>query len=615
MYYNILYNMYNIEDKYQLLNDTDNKIKQPEDIKIMLKEHQKTIVCKMANIEETRQIIFTDKKDINRNNYEPNIAGMEDIQDIKNSYLVETCMGILGDSVGSGKSYVVVTLINNYKNNNNLLKYTHFVGSSCKYVNLKKTITAQTFGQNLLIVPHNLILQWIEYFKVSNLKIKKFNKHTDFENIEISDYDVVLVSANKYDDFRKKYNITNWFRIFVDEIDSIKLKQNVFDDLKANFTWFITGTPCYYTFREKRFLRNTFRIMNSTIFNAIVIKNEQKYIDQSMQLPVPNIFRIECYTPKHLQIVSNYVSGPVLEMINAGDMKSAIEKMNCNVDTETNIIQLVTQKIRNEKHNLEVKLQGLSQMIVVNKEEHDKKIKKITDKIEQQNIRLQSIEEKIKNMNTELCPICLDDFNKPTIIDCCKSIFCFECITMSYNNKKECPLCRAHINNDNFNIIDNKNEFKKNKKEIKTCGKKSKIKELFNILKKNKNGKYLLFSNHYESFNKIMVKLQKKNITYSILSGSNDRIKNIINNFENGTISVLMLNAQHYGSGLNLQMATDVIMYHKFSKELEEQVIGRAQRLGRQTSLNIHYLLYDNEMAGDIHYNSNLYMNLDSDSD
>ena len=49
-----------------------------------------------------------------------------------------------------------------------------------------------------------------------------------------------------------------------------------------------------------------------------------------------------------------------------------------------------------------------------------------------------------------------------------------------------------------------------------------------------------------------------------------------------------MLNAQHYGSGLNLQMATDVIMYHKFNKELEEQVIGRAQRLGRQTSLNIH---------------------------
>jgi hypothetical protein len=590
--------MFNSDFKYQLLTDSDNKIEQPKNMNITLKEHQKTIIYKMANIEETR-----------KNTY--------------GEYEVETCIGILGDSVGSGKSYVVVAMINNYKNKNNEIKYTHFgtnssYGISCKYVNLKKTIVESTVGQNLLIVPHNLILQWVEYFKVSNLKLKKFNKITDFDDskIDIGDYDIVLVSANKYDLFKTKYNVTNWFRIFVDEIDSIKLRQNIFDDLKANFTWFITGTPCFYTFKEKRFFRNTFRTMNSIMFNALVIKNKQEYIDQSMQLPLPNIFRIECKTPNHLHIIGDYVSGTVLEMINAGDMKSAIEKMNCNVDTETNIIQLVTQKIRNEKHNLEVKLQGLTQMIVTNKEEHDKKIKKITDKIEQQNVRLQSIEERIKNMNNESCAICLDDFNKPTIINCCKSIFCFECITMSYNSKKECPLCRAHISNSDFNIIDNKNEFKINKKEVKKCNKKSKIKELLNILKKNKNGKYLIFSNHYESFNKIMVKLQKRNITYSILSGSNDRIKNIVNNFENGTISVLMLNAQHYGSGLNLQMATDVIMYHKFNKELEEQVIGRAQRLGRDTSLNIHYLLYDNEMAGDVNnYTSNLYMNLDSDSD
>jgi hypothetical protein len=46
---------------------------------------------------------------------------------------------------------------------------------------------------------------------------------------------------------------------------------------------------------------------------------------------------------------------------------------------------------------------------------------------------------------------------------------------------------------------------------------------------------------------------------------------------------------------MNLQMATDVVLYHRFTKEMEEQVIYRAQRLGRTTPLNVYYLLHDNE--------------------
>ena len=36
-------------------------------------------------------------------------------------------------------------------------------------------------------------------------------------------------------------------------------------------------------------------------------------------------------------------------------------------------------------------------------------------------------------------------------------------------------------------------------------------------------------------------------------------------------------------------------MFHRFKQEMEEQIIGRAQRLGRTTPLNVYYLLHDNE--------------------
>jgi len=42
-------------------------------------------------------------------------------------------------------------------------------------------------------------------------------------------------------------------------------------------------------------------------------------------------------------------------------------------------------------------------------------------------------------------------------------------------------------------------------------------------------------------------------------------------------------------------MATHIIIYHELDKELETQVIGRAQRLGRTNSLNVYYLLNDGE--------------------
>ena len=38
-------------------------------------------------------------------------------------------------------------------------------------------------------------------------------------------------------------------------------------------------------------------------------------------------------------------------------------------------------------------------------------------------------------------------------------------------------------------------------------------------------------------------------------------------------------------------------MFHKFDANIENQVIGRAQRFGRKESLNIHYLLNQNEIA------------------
>ena len=42
-------------------------------------------------------------------------------------------------------------------------------------------------------------------------------------------------------------------------------------------------------------------------------------------------------------------------------------------------------------------------------------------------------------------------------------------------------------------------------------------------------------------------------------------------------------------------MASDIIIYHEMNIELETQIIGRAQRIGRSEPLNVYYLLHENE--------------------
>lgn len=42
-------------------------------------------------------------------------------------------------------------------------------------------------------------------------------------------------------------------------------------------------------------------------------------------------------------------------------------------------------------------------------------------------------------------------------------------------------------------------------------------------------------------------------------------------------------------------MTQTIIIYHRFTKEIEEQVIGRGQRIGRTEPLDVFYLIHENE--------------------
>ena len=124
-----------------------------------------------------------------------------------------------------------------------------------------------------------------------------------------------------------------------------------------------------------------------------------------------------------------------------------------------------------------------------------------------------------------------------------------------------------------------------------------KINMLLHLLHKQTGRKVIIFSDYSKIFNTITELLKENGMHYVELDGGNVKaLDKILNEYKaGGGARVLMLNSAFYGCGMNLENTTDIIFFHKTDRIMYEQVIGRAQRPGRNSRLIVHNLLYLNE--------------------
>lgn len=565
------------------LNQDHNKIIQPDGIKIELMEHQKTILYAMLDLEKNGSV---EAKNIQH-------------YDGKKDFIINTNIGILADKVGSGKSLMIISLIQQNKKSSIRDIFYHGSKFLCIKCNNDQDSSVDT---NLLLIPHKLLIQWEEFFKLSTIKYGKYADAMDEKKIstidDIKKFEVLIVTCSKLKIFFTNFKKIKWGRVIIDEADTIKFPAQV--EINGIFTWFVTATPNGLRYNKRPYFAKIFKEIIPWVFDYLIVKNNNEYVEQSILLPKPKRIIVNCLTPPELDIIKNLIPKNVLSMINAGNTDEAIKFLNCNVGTKDNILKVITNNllevIENKQIELEFETKKIFKKESIAENENKIKILKITKCINRLQNRYDSIKKKIYMLNDQYCPICLDEFTKPTLVNCCQNIFCFECITLSQSKNNNCPFCRKMIFQNDFHIIktdEHKNNITEKKNQIDE--KKDKIDILMDIIKKNIDGKIMIFANFSKTFNKIESILNLNKISYSILKGSCKYVNDIISEFDQGKIKVIMLNAKYFGSGMNLQMATDIIIFHRFDKYKEEQVIGRGQRIGRISALNIYYLVHDNE--------------------
>ena len=202
------------------------------------------------------------------------------------------------------------------------------------------------------------------------------------------------------------------------------------------------------------------------------------------------------------------------------------------------------------------------------------------------------------------CPItytCNDCYNSQETQTCST---CYNMARCTFNIKEDNAFpsrseLRENLRALNVNLVDLESSGKLSKQSMYDLYQErssSKFNNVLNLIKNSEDDqRFLFFSNFNNIFHKYEKRFKEEGIKFSLLKGNNNVIQSRLKKFKKGEFKLLLLNGKHYGSGLNLQMATDVILVHKVDKKVQTQVIGRANRMGRKGELKLHYIGFEGE--------------------
>lgn len=539
---------------------------------------------------------------------------------------VRANLGIIADKVGSGKSYTLLALI--LVNPVPKVKYnkTFVYGQGHMGFKMNPTVDADFLNINVIVISHSLVKQWEIYVKkfTDDLRIFVVNSKKSFRLMEerLRDIDMLFVTANFYKNVQIYMNDRDITvkRLLFDEVDTAYTPNA--KRINAKFYWFITASyknilnpypRWHYNHTDWResyqitsgihnnlFAKNVFvsflKTMSSEELKCVdrlVLKNDDDFVERSFNLMEYETHLIKCKAPKVVDILHGISNKRILQSLNAGDVATAISLMNQeNVGDEENMINIVKRDFWNRLNNANLRLEMAQNYIFSNPAVRETRIRKIEVEREEMMRKIQMIEDRVRESN--LCNICYGEMETKTITKCCKNSFCFLCITTWLARTPKCPFCKCKMCEKDLYVMV-KDYVSKGEPEAQTLDKLEQMRVLLrDVVMKRDRYKVLIFSEYDYVFKNLIDVVKELNAEYGFLKG-NSIGKNVVRYKNESGLNILFVNPMAYGSGLNLENTTDIIMFHKLNEQVTKQVIGRAQRPGRKDKLHVWFLLHDNE--------------------
>jgi len=601
----------------QYLCDQDPMAEQPDSITIPLKPHQRVALQKAMWMEQHGVV-----------NYDFNaIYYLRRNTPLRGKLQVKSNVGILGDIVGYGKTLTALSIIAatpldkiHYDKQNiysfqgrNIAKFT----AICERP--ETTEPSKFIRSTLVIVPRGpVFVQWEQAIR-SQTKMKalvldslphirKYCPPPGATTQQLKEcferYDIVLLKSTSLKSLMDYYTVpfqehpvVAWERVMIDEAHELLNKIPCFE---FKFIWFISGTYDMLTstiFGGRNALASTLRdIVTDEKIPFMLLRGEKDFVHRSFAVPAMHEHYYLCKLPASFSVVQPYLNPNVLERINANDVSGAIREMGGSMETENDIIELVSRDMQRDLRNKELELQYV-ESLEIPQEQKQHRITNLQTEIARIHERMNSLRERVTALSTKTCSICYDNYNNPVLLPC-THVFCGTCLIqwMRTGHGKQCPECRYPIRCERLiSIVDDAQSRGVPSNTHTVDHVLSKEDMLIKIIKDKPQGKFLVFSKVDNTFFSLTKRLQNEGITHAEIKGSTGQMMRILDHFKNGELRVILLNTYHAGSGIDISFATDVIIFHSMASD-KIQAVGRAQRVGRTEPLHVHNLCYPHEM-------------------
>lgn len=628
-------NIFNDGFKYSLTKESALH-EQPPNIKVQLYSHQRAV------LEEMKQ------KEVQLN------QGFD-----ASGAMLFSSFAILGDSVGVGKSLMVLGHISNLKKEDSIHKFRKLTEQSntCIYSTEEMDMYKDCSNAGcLIVVPHTLYKQWEKYINEQTtlsfygVKNKTYIDRAKWAKENIFNKDVILVSNTLYGKLASEAYQQNisWKRVFFDEADTLAIPSTQYLP-RTKFVWLISAswpnllfpnTTLYFSQNNMQFFQNgnfdpqlvhhinswrhrdypgymyiqqhyhmvslpyfRFYVSNNNMHRGrLVVRCRDNFVEESISLPPLYTHTIMCRPSVAHRVVANAISPEVRQLLHAGDYSGALDLLGVKSEDQVSLVQAVTENRIKELDRLQKTYDFKNSIEYSSTQAKEHALTHLKQKMDGLREQIKNLRERIENYKEEICPICFDEPQSAVINNCCHRIFCAACILTSLTRANTCPLCRAVIYPNQLRSLTSEQPVTKQKETKENSSvplKKTEqlLKLIRETLAENKDARFLIFSRFDNPLNAISQDLAAENIRPAQVHGNKDVINNTLASFRKGDVRVLLLNSLMAGAGMNITEATHVILLHAMNHEEEKQILGRAYRMGRKGPLHLIRLLHPDEIT------------------
>jgi SNF2 family DNA or RNA helicase len=539
---------------------------------------------------------------------------------------VKTTLGMLCEIVGAGKTLTMLSFLRKFPEPLcPPIRDRYAVGTSFSR-EIDFTACVDLIPTNIVVVPHALVGQWTralaEQTDLSHHVVCK--QREIFNRPEMyGAFQVVVVSHTFLRQVTMQLRGYRVHRVAIDEADDHSVPRTYVRNreigLLATFRWFISssvsnmmlprgghlrdptqGSVIYVDGcrNQDGFVAKTCRdLLSFNCLDQVVVKCADDYVRGCLNLQPPQETVIRCAMSTVVSTLGRIGTEEAILCLNANDVEGAVRAM-CSAGfvamPQENAVEAITRSVRYKSEDLEAKKRWVSEIHGVAEDERKARLEKIDQAIQGIEERIDTITQLAKTPDEGSCPVCLDSLQEPVTILSCGHRFCSLCVQrvcLVQQQRSTCPMCRTEIDPANSRVVSNAPSTQSDTNLL------HKDAAIVKILEDaDPDDRYLVFSARSGSFQYLSQKLHAKGVTrFSMVQGNAATVTKTLKKFHEGELRALFLNADHFGRGLDIQVATHIILYHTMDREMEAQVIGRGQRIGRKTTLQIIRLKHTNE--------------------